>query len=185
MTFGGVLCGGSSSRMGTDKAFVEVAGVAMAERVAQALAAGGCAPVGFVGGDSALLVRFGRPVHTDRWPGEGPLGGILTALDVAAGDDVVAVACDLPFLDGPTVATLLATATTAVRGGHVDVVVATTERLEPALAWWNASVREDIARHWDLGVRAVHEVIAELRAVEVPVDPEALRNVNAPSDLPL
>jgi molybdenum cofactor guanylyltransferase len=169
--------------MGTDKALIEVAGVAMAERVARALAAGGCAPVGFVGGDPARLARFGRPVHADRWPGEGPLGGVLTALAVAGGDNVLAAACDLPFLDGGAVAMLLAAAASGEAEG-VDVVVATTERIEPALAWWSASARADIARQWDQGVRALHEVIAELRSVEVPVDPEALRNVNAPADLP-
>ena len=47
--------------MGTDKAFVEVDGVAMAERVATALVAGGCEPVVLVGGDHVLLARLGRP----------------------------------------------------------------------------------------------------------------------------
>jgi molybdenum cofactor guanylyltransferase len=167
--------------MGTDKALIEVAGVAMAERVARALTAGGCAAVAFVGGDPDRLAGFGRPVHADRWPGEGPLGGVLTALAVAGGDDVLAAACDLPLLDAATVATLLEAGTDS---GPVDVVVARTERLEPALAWWNAAARDEITRHWDRGVRALHEVIAELRAVEVPVDPAALRNVNAPSELP-
>jgi molybdopterin-guanine dinucleotide biosynthesis protein A len=155
--------------MGTDKALMEVAGVAMAERVARALAAGGCEPVAFVGGDAVRLARLGRPVHADRWPGEGPLGGVLTALAVAGGDDVVA--------------RLLETAASD-EGRRVDVVVATTERIEPALAWWGGSARGEIACHWDRGVRALHVVIAELRSVEVPVDPAALRNVNVPADLP-
>jgi molybdopterin-guanine dinucleotide biosynthesis protein A len=169
--------------MGTDKALMEVAGVAMAERVARALAAGGCEPVAFVGGDAVRLARLGRPVHADRWPGEGPLGGVLTALAVAGGDDVVVAACDLPFLDGASVARLLETAA-CDEGRRVDVVVATTERIEPALAWWGGSARGEIACHWDRGVRALHVVIAELRSVEVPVDPAALRNVNVPADLP-
>jgi molybdenum cofactor guanylyltransferase len=183
VTTGVVLCGGISRRMGADKALIEVAGVAMAERVARALAAGGCEPVAFVGGDPSRLARFGRPVHADRWPGEGPLGGVLTALAVADGDDVLAAACDLPFLDAATVAKLLAPGTEG-RTGPVDVVVARTERIEPALAWWSAPARDEITRHWDRGVRALHEVIAALRAVEVAVDPAALRNVNAPSELP-
>ena len=51
MTAGAVLCGGASRRMGTDKAFVEVGGQPMAERVAAALEEAGCAPVVFVGGE--------------------------------------------------------------------------------------------------------------------------------------
>jgi molybdenum cofactor guanylyltransferase len=179
VTAGAVLCGGRSRRMGTDKALLEVDGVAMAERVARALAAGGCSPVVFVGGDSATLVRFGRPLLIDRWPGEGPLGGILTALAGADGDDVVVGACDVPMLDGSTVEALI-----AAGAADVDVVVAVTDRLEPALACWSAAARSRIERRWERGVRALHEVIGELRSAEVRVDPAVMRNVNAPSDLP-
>ncbi len=42
MLAGAVLTGGSSTRMGADKALVEVDGVAMAARVAHALRASGC-----------------------------------------------------------------------------------------------------------------------------------------------
>jgi molybdenum cofactor guanylyltransferase len=174
-----VLCGGTSRRMGADKALIEIDGVAMAERVARALAAGGCSPVAFVGGDPSGLGRLGRPLLADRWPGEGPLGGVLTALAAAGHEDVVVAACDLPFLDGSTVGKLIAAAAT-----EVDVVVATTDRLEPGLAWWGGAARRRIERFWERGGRALHEVIAELRSVEVLVDPAALRNVNAPSDLP-
>jgi molybdenum cofactor guanylyltransferase len=177
VTAGAVLCGGRSRRMGTDKALVEVDGVAMAERVAQALEAAGCAPVAFVGGDEAGLGRFGRPFHPDRWPGEGPLGGVLTAL-VDVGGDVIVAACDLPFLDASTIGSLLAAAAPGV-----DVTVATTDRLQPAVAWWSASARAPIEDAWRDGVRALHEAVARLSAVAVPVDPRALHNVNAPADL--
>jgi molybdopterin-guanine dinucleotide biosynthesis protein A len=164
--------------MGTDKALVEVEGVAMAERVARVLEAAGCAPVAFVGGDAVALGRFGRPFHVDRWPGEGPLGGVLTAL-VDIGGDVVVTACDLPFLDAPAIGSLLAAATPGV-----DVAVAATERLQPAVGWWSASARGPLEAAWGEGVRALHEAVARLHAVAVPVDPGALRNVNAPVDLP-
>lgn len=179
MTAGAVLCGGASRRMGTDKAFVEVDGVAMAERVARALAAAGCSPVVLVGGDTTLLARFGRPVHADRWPGEGPVGGVLTAL-LELDDDVVVAACDLALLGAASVRQLVAE---AGRVPTAEVVVATTDRLEPGLALWRQGAREAISTQFERGTRALHRLVDALTAVTVAVDPAELRNVNTTADL--
>lgn len=181
MTTGAVLCGGASRRMGTDKAFVEVDGVAMAQRVATALAEGGCDRVVFVGGDAALLARFGRPTIADRWPGRGPVGAVLTVLE-ELDDDVLVAACDLPFLDASTVHTLLAAAD-APGSPAVDVVVATVDRPQPLLSWWRREARQAVAQAWSSGTTAVHDVIAGLHARSVTVDAAVLRNVNRPADL--
>ncbi len=188
MTSGAVLAGGASRRMGTDKAFVEVDGVPMGQRVARALEDGGCDPVSFVGGDAVLLARLGRPVHPDRYPGEGPLGGVLSALATLApagveADDAAAVvvaACDLPLLDGPTVARLLDAAGKSL---DADAVVARSSRREPALALWRARARPAVEAQWAAGVRALHVALAGLRVVEVPVEEGPLRNVNTIADL--
>jgi molybdopterin-guanine dinucleotide biosynthesis protein A len=163
--------------MGTDKAFVEVAGVPMAERVAGALAAAGCDPVVFVGGDTALLARFGRDVYPDRFPGQGPAGGVVTALH-ALDDDVVVAACDLPLLSPTTVAALIEAA-----GAEVDIVVAATDRLQPALAWWAAASRPVVEQRWAEGRRSLHDLVDGLRSRTVTLDADAVRNVNTPADL--
>jgi molybdopterin-guanine dinucleotide biosynthesis protein A len=163
--------------MGTDKAFVELGGVPMAERVATTLAAAGCSPVVFVGGDTALLARFGHDCVADLHPGEGPAGGVLTALD-AFDDDIVIAACDLPLLDAATVRALL-----AVTSDAVDVVVSASDRRQPALAWWSAAARPTIERLWADGHRSLHELVDGLRSAEVLVDEVALRNVNTPAEL--
>jgi molybdopterin-guanine dinucleotide biosynthesis protein A len=77
---GAVLTGGSSRRMGTDKALLEVDGVAMAVRVARALDAAGATEVMCIGGDAPALAALGLIVVTDRHPGDGPLGAVITAL---------------------------------------------------------------------------------------------------------
>lgn len=193
---GAVLTGGASTRMGRDKAFVEVDGAAMVERALDALVAAGCAPLFVVGGDETrlralLAARPGRaeragsagrtPVAVewiaDRWPGEGPLGAILTALGRTLAPTVV-VATDLPALDAPTVRALLDPAVS-----EVDVVVASTGRPEPLCARWSPSSLPALQARFDAGERAVHRAIADLRSVEVPVDAAALRNVNRPDDL--
>lgn len=180
MTAGAVLCGGQSRRMGTDKAFVEIDGVAMAERVASTLAAAGCAPVVFVGGDAALLARFERATIADRWPGRGPVGAIVTAL-AAIDDDVVVAACDLPFVDVDTVRTLIHAG--ADDAGIVDVVVACGDRPQPLLSWWRRGVHPAAERAWSSGTTAASDVVATLRSASVPVPLDVLRNVNRPDDL--
>jgi molybdopterin-guanine dinucleotide biosynthesis protein A len=163
--------------MGRDKALVEIDGMAMVRRVADTLGGAGCRPVTVVGGDPAALEALGLQVRPDRWPGEGPLGAIVTALAGATTPTVV-VACDLPWLDAATVRALVEAI------GSADVVVARTDRLEPLCACWSPSALPVLERRFGAGERAVHRVLDDLTVTAVDVDPSALRNVNAPGDLP-
>src|SRR5688500_7809469 len=95
---GAVLAGGRSIRMGRDKALLPVGGRALVTIAADALRDAGASEVLVIGGDAVALQDLGLTLVVDRWPGEGPLAGLATAL-AAAHDEVVAVlACDLPFV---------------------------------------------------------------------------------------
>ena len=75
---GFLQAGGGSTRFGTDKALVQLAGKTMLQRTVELLAQ--------VCDNVRVVAPAGKyndvpwPVIADRWPGEGPLGGILTAL---------------------------------------------------------------------------------------------------------
>ncbi|HEU5454982.1 MAG TPA: NTP transferase domain-containing protein, partial [Nocardioides sp.] len=88
--------------MGTDKALLEVDGIPLARRVANALRAAGADPVVAVGGDLEALGALGLHAEPDLHPGEGPLGAILTALAATTEAVVVGRACDLPAADADT-----------------------------------------------------------------------------------
>ena len=172
---GAVLCGGASRRMGVDKAMIEVDGVSMARRLTDVLLAAGCSPVVAVGGDPRGLSRLGLEVVDDDFPGEGPLGGILTALGVGA--PAAVVACDLPRLGSDTMAALI-----AALGRH-DAAIALSDRAEPLCAVWAGSATNVLRMQFDSGERAVHRAIGSLDVAWVPVAGADLRNVNTPSDL--
>jgi molybdopterin-guanine dinucleotide biosynthesis protein A len=177
---GAVLAGGKSTRMGTDKAFVEVEGRPMAGRVAAALRAAGATEVLAIGGDLERLPSHGFDrAFPDRHPGEGPLGGVLTALAVAGHDVVVVLACDLPAASAESVVAVL-----QGLGDH-DVAVAMTDRREPLHGAWRASrCLPVLADAFERGERAVHRALALLDVGEVTVaDPSTLRSVNRPADL--
>jgi molybdopterin-guanine dinucleotide biosynthesis protein A len=181
MPVGAVLCGGRSSRMGRDKAFVEVDGVPMARRVADALADAGCDSVEAVGGDAPGLAALGLVTVPDGWPGEGPVGGVLTALEHwPDADAVVVVACDLPHLTAHTIRALVA-ALAAAPGALAGV--AFTDRVEPLCVGWRPAASVSLRAALEAGERRLHVVLATLPIVTVPVDLQDLANVNAPSDL--
>jgi len=187
---GAVLTGGSSRRMGRDKALIQIEGVRMVDRIAAALAAAGCSNVVAVGprqlaGDLAHI--------DDLYPGEGPLGGVLTAMGSMSSMASMAswlcvAACDLPWLDVDSIVALHRAAASAAAAGQnaaeVDVVVARTDRIEPLCALWNPSCRDAVQQAFDSGERSLLEVFKMLNVIEVPVHPLALRNVNTPEDLP-
>lgn len=183
---GAVLCGGASRRMGTDKSLIRVDGVPLAERVARILEAAGCHPVVFVGGDEGeLSSSTGRRVVADGWPGEGPVGGVLTALTALSGAPAVLVAaCDLPALTAEAVSVVVESHRRAASSDTpVAVTLADSGRPEPALACWSTTAIRAITERFP-GERGLLAVARSLGAGTVPVEPSALRNANHPSDLP-
>jgi molybdopterin-guanine dinucleotide biosynthesis protein A len=178
---GAVLTGGRSRRMGRDKALVTVDDQPMVAHVTAALRGAGADPVLTIGGDAAALGAIGLDVVPDLHPGEGPLGGLLTAFDALAGHDLVAVvATDLPDLTPAVLAALVDTI------GDADAVFAAASagRLEPLCGVWRVrSCRPVLEMAFSGGERAVHRALVPLVHHTVPVPATLLRNVNEPDDL--
>ena len=181
---GVVLAGGASRRMGQTKALIDVDGTAMADRVLDALRSVGADPVVLVGGDADELAPLSAPVVPDLYPGEGPVGGVLSALEHLAGLDAVDAALILPCDLSDVSADILLTVLEAAAGdGHSRVWVAATDRMEPMCALWSLAARGTVREQFVAGQRTLHRVIAELPHTTVTVEPNALRNVNRPEDL--
>ena len=89
-----ILAGGKSSRMGEDKAFLQLGGKTLLDR-ARELAFQVCGKVAVVG-DRA---RFGPQAIEDIYPDAGPLGGIHAALEATKSDLNLVIAVDTPFLE--------------------------------------------------------------------------------------
>lgn len=179
-----MLAGGASRRMGRNKALIEVDGRAMSARVLDALREFGAAPLLVVGGDPDELAGLDAPVVADQAPGEGPVGGVLTALDHLASSGLVDAAmvlpCDLPDVTADALAPILEA---SAGDTHSRVWVAATDRMEPMCALWSLDAHGTVREQFAAGERALHRVIAELPHVTVTVDQAALRNANRPEDL--
>lgn len=173
-----ILVGGDSSRMGADKATYEVDGTSMAVRVAQAAQSAGASEILLIGGTQAKAKKLVGTWKKDSFPGEGPLGGVITALKSAAHDSVVVLSCDMPFITDAVISSL-------VRGlGDAQASVGRTDRLNwLCAAWSKEECLSTLQSVWKRNERAVHRAAVLLDVAEVPVPAVAVRNINSPSDL--
>ena len=194
---GAVLAGGASTRMGTDKAFIEIEGEPMAARAAGALRAAGAAPVLVVGGDHSRFSDLGLVHVPDRHPGQGPLGGVITALGALAQlggsgpDAVVTLPCDVKAPD-PTAVRLvidrLADAADRSEAGPppADLVVPLGGGVPQwTHSGWRRSCLPRLSEAFANGVRALNEAAQQLRTVAVEVPGEGwYADADRPEDLP-
>jgi molybdopterin-guanine dinucleotide biosynthesis protein A len=173
-----ILIGGDSSRMGSDKATFEVDGLPMATRVAQAAKAAGASEILLVGATQAKAKKLTGTWKKDSYPGEGPLGGVITALKSASHDSVVVLSCDMPFITDAVIASL-------VRGlNDAQASVGRTDRLNwLCAAWSKEECLQTLQGVWKRNERAVHRAAVLLDVAEVPVPAVAVRNINTPADL--
>lgn len=168
--------------MGRDKALIELEGRAMAARVADALVTAGAGTVCAVGGDGAALAAAGLDVLADDHPGEGPLGGVLTALrDRAMRPPVAVLACDLLRPDPDTIVQL-------VIGRDIvdaDVAVPTAEgRPQWTHAVWHPRVHGVLAALFRAGERSIVGAVSGLRVQFVDLaDARVTADADSPADL--
>jgi molybdopterin-guanine dinucleotide biosynthesis protein A len=181
-----ILAGGKSSRMGTNKALLDVRGGAMIRRTAGLLR-----PLVddlfLVADDPVPYADLDLPVVPDIHPGRGPLGGIHAAIVRAAHPLVLCVACDMPHIL-PGILDLLLD---AADPGVDAVVPRPGGRPEALLAVSGRSALTAIERSVAAGRLKVMRALEGLRVRFLDeselarVDPGrcSFSNVNTPADL--
>lgn len=180
-----VLCGGGSTRMGTEKALIPLHGRPLVLHVA-ALLGQVADPVLLAPGRLGRLGPLGHREVQDEAPGSGPLSGLVAGLAASPHPLLAVVAVDLPFAS-PALFRLLAD----LHGGedavvprndsgpqplHAVYATAALPRLRAALADGRLALQEVLA---DLEVRWVGE--DEWRAAD-PAGRFAV-NLNRPEDV--
>jgi molybdopterin-guanine dinucleotide biosynthesis protein A len=168
-----VLAGGRSSRMGRDKARLPFRGSDLVSVVAGA--------VEQATGNVSLIGHAELPAIPDRYPGEGPLGGILTALHHTSSDWNLIVACDMPEVCPGFLTVLLARA----EGSEADVLLPHgPDRLpQPLCAVYHRRALPTLEEHFSRGVRKVTAALEGLAVERLFVaELSVFQNVNTPED---
>lgn len=183
---GVIIAGGQSSRMGREKAFVEVGGLPLLSHVLQRLTPQVETIALNANGDPARFAPFNLPVISDRISGIAtPLVGIHAALEWAqdAGyDAIVTATSDAPFIPRDLVARLRDEGRV-----HPAAVAASGGQAHFATGLWPIGLRHDLAHFLvELKKRRAADWIARIAAASVdwpimPYDP--FFNINTPDDL--
>jgi molybdenum cofactor guanylyltransferase len=187
---GYVQAGGASRRFGRDKALVGFGGRTMLAQTTGLLAS--------VCGEVIIVAAEGQypdaqvPLLADRWPGQGPLGGILTALQSSAlrGTESIwnlIVSCDMPFLTRDWLEFLCQR---AERSAAQVAVAESANGLEPLCACWKTTSMPSVQAAFDSGVRKVSDAMKRLpmEVLDVSVwkrfdtKGRLFWNVNTPAD---
>ena len=187
---GYVMAGGGSTRFGFDKARAELNGETMLARM--------CALLKNVTGVVSVVAPIGRYADSgeriveDHWPGEGPLGGIITALMDARAQThedtwCLIVGCDMPFL---TTAWLKYLKDRALASSTPVIAPQSAEGLEPLCSCWHTRATGKLQYAFEDGIRKVTEAMKRV-SMEVVGEGEWARfdksgrlfwNMNTPAE---
>jgi molybdopterin-guanine dinucleotide biosynthesis protein A len=180
-----ILAGGKSSRMGTDKAFVQVLGRPLIEDILAQLAGLGSETF-IVTNTPEAYAYLGLPLFGDVLPDQGALGGLYSAVAAASAPHVMVTACDMPFLVRPLADYLISLAP------ETDVVLPRLAgEAEPFRAIYSRACAGPMRAALDSGRRRVVSFLPDVRVryVDEPeidrFDPRHLSfvNINTPADL--
>ena len=181
-----ILAGGQSSRMGFNKAFVDIGGKALIERIIERVAGLG-EELLIITNSPAEYAHLGLPTYTDAIPGKGPLGGLYTALIRSRSAHTLVLSCDQPFLNPDLLRFLL-----SLRTGYDVVVPLNRDNYPQSMhAVYGRRCLEPIRRRLEANRLKVIGFFPDVRVRKVMgeeidrIDPQrwSFVNVNTPDDL--
>jgi molybdopterin-guanine dinucleotide biosynthesis protein A len=182
-----ILSGGKSTRMGKNKALIEIEGIPIIERI-HAIFKKLFQEVLIITDHEELFAGLGAKIHNDLVPDLGALGGLYTGVFLASFPYSFCVACDMPFLREPLIDFLL-----RQMDGYAAVVPKTKDGWQPLHAVYSKACVEPMKRIMAKGMTKIIDIypLVNMRIVEEDefraLDPrnESFINVNTPEDLAL
>ncbi|MEG5060904.1 molybdenum cofactor guanylyltransferase [Microcoleus sp. A2-C5] len=165
-----VLAGGQSSRMGRDKALLEIEGESLLQRACEVAAV--VTPQVYV--LTAWPDRY-RSTLTQQSqflleynPGSGPLVALTQGLTAIAADWILLLACDLPLLDAQIIQNW-ASQLTAFPPSTLAVVPYQNSRWEPLCGFYRQQSLPSLQSFIDRGGRSFQQWLNQIPAKPLPV----------------
>lgn len=160
-----ILAGGKSSRMGQDKASLQLHDHSLLQHMQQLATEAGASQV--------LISRNQTGFIQDTKPDQGPLAGILAALPHCEHQRLLVLPIDTPLLSVPVLRLLVQQPVKAAYFNHspLPCVLPHSKQLQHCI---------ELLLHQQQ--RSVKQLLSTLNAVTVSIDQQQLLNTNTPAD---
>lgn len=179
-----VLCGGNSSRMGTDKAFLQYHQNEQYKYIAS-LFNNLNIPVLISCNESQqekISNDYVTLVDDEEFKNNGPISGLLTAFKNNPDDSFILVGCDYPLIQQHHIDTLVSLS----RYGFDSVCFARRSNIslhEPLITFYNNSFKEKLFQSFQGVNRSIKRVLDEANTLKIiTVDEDFLKSFDTPED---
>lgn len=181
-----ILAGGKNTRMGTNKAFLEIDGVRLIDKTIN-IYRQLFDDIIIVTNDPLSYIEFtDATIVTDIYKGKGPLGGIYTGLFYSKNDYAFVSACDMPYLNEDFISYL-----TNQAGKHDVIVPELVEGYQPLHAIYSRNCLPSIKRLLMLDKLKITGFYRDMRVMAVGEeqfhpfnkDGRLFQNLNTPEDV--
>lgn len=179
-----ILAGGKSSRMGKDKGLVLLNNIPVIQHIINEVKKLDL-NINIIT-DNHSYNTFGCKCIKDIIPGQGPLGGLYTAMCYTTAEYILLLSCDMPFVTYRVFERLI----NRCRTTHDEIIACRNEdNLYPFPAFYHVSLKEKVKHHLDHHKLKMQKFIQECSTTKVDVsdmikeDTCLFSNLNTPSDI--
>ncbi|WP_316348167.1 molybdenum cofactor guanylyltransferase [Desulfuromonas acetoxidans] len=181
---GVILAGGKSTRMGRNKALLDLGGICLIEKTYQTMSA--LFPeVILITNTPDEYAFLNCRCQKDIYPGIGSIAGLHAALSTSNTERIFVVPCDMPFLSPPLINLLCQTTQT------YDAVVPVSDKgMEPLHALYHRRCLQQLEQAITHGDKKIQNFLRNIWTYFLPVSAyrhiphaeQAFQNVNRPED---
>lgn len=175
---GGIIAGGKSSRMGTDKGLQTFKGKSLILYPIETLKPF-CSEF-LISSNNIVYHQFKFPLVKDVVSDCGPIGGLLSLLKKTSKEYLFLLACDMPYVTSETIKSLLEGIDSAE-----CIVPKIGDKIEPLCAIYSKSLISKIEKQITTGDYSMHTLIMNSARKFVHFEEESneFKSINAPEDI--
>lgn len=185
-----VLCGGKSSRLGTDKSVINYHGMAqwryltgmLAEVCDEVLVSCTVSQATNFSKELSSSVKASFCTDVERFYGRGPMSGVLSAMEMRPATTLLVVGCDYPLLQAVELLTLLEARTEIAEAVCYHLRSESLDLPFPAL--YTPSIRATLLGLFEEGDYSLRSGLKKSRTIRLdPPNSDRLISANTPEEV--